>query len=79
MKVNASDNVAVALVNLSAGDLISFEGEALKVLSDTKSKHKIALETFKSGDRIIMYGVLVGSANGTIEKGEVLTLSLIHI
>ena len=28
MKVNASDNVAVALVNLSAGDLISFEGEA---------------------------------------------------
>ena len=73
MKVNASDNVAVALVNLSAGDLISFEGGAIKILSDTKSKHKIALETFKSGDRIIMYGVLVGSANGTIEKGDVLT------
>lgn len=73
MKVNASDNVAVALVNLQAGEVISFEGEDIKVLSDTKSKHKIALQKFESGDRIIMYGVLVGSANGTIEKGDVLT------
>ncbi len=73
MKVNASDNVAVALVNLSAGEVISFEGEDVKVLSDTKSKHKITLQKFESGDRIIMYGVLVGSANGVIEKGDVLT------
>lgn len=73
MKVNASDNVAVALVNLQAGEVISFEGEDIKVLSDTKSKHKIALQKFESGDRIIMYGVLVGSANGTIDKGDVLT------
>lgn len=74
MKVNASDNVAVALVNLKAGEVISFEGQEIKVLSDTKSKHKIALEKFESGDRIIMYGVLVGSANGAIEKGDVLTV-----
>ena len=73
IKVNASDNVAVALVNLKAGDVISFEGEAIKVLSNTKSKHKIALEKFSSGDRIIMYGVLVGTANGVIEKGGLLT------
>lgn len=73
MKVNASDNVAVALVNLKAGELISFEGKDIKVLSDTKSKHKIALEKFESGARIIMYGVLVGSANCVIKKGDVLT------
>ncbi|ULC59038.1 altronate dehydratase family protein [Flaviramulus sp. BrNp1-15] len=73
IKVNASDNVAVALVNLKAGDIISFEGENITILSDTKSKHKIALERFESGDRIIMYGVLVGKANGVIEKGNVLT------
>lgn len=73
MKVNVSDNVAVALVNLKAGETISFEGQDIKILSDTKSKHKIALEKFESGARIIMYGVLVGSANGVIEKGDVLT------
>ena len=73
IKVNTSDNVAVALVNLKAGDVVSFEGKDIKVLSDTKSKHKIALEEFESGDRIIMYGVLVGSANGVIKKGDILT------
>lgn len=73
IKVNASDNVAVALVDLKASDVISFDGLDIKVLSNTKSKHKIALKDFNSGDRIIMYGVLVGTANGDIEKGDVLT------
>ncbi|SFZ89437.1 altronate hydrolase [Flaviramulus basaltis] len=73
IKVNSSDNVAVALINLKAGDVIAFEGENIKILSDTKSKHKITLEKFESGDRIIMYGVLVGTASGAIEKGDVLT------
>ena len=73
LKVHTTDNVAVALVNLKAGEVVSFEGKELNVLSDIKSKHKLALQKFESGDRIIMYGVLVGSANGTIEKGDVLT------
>lgn len=73
IKVNPSDNVAVALVNLKAGEIISFEGKDVHVVSDTKLKHKISLERFESGARIIMYGVLVGTANGVIEKGDVLT------
>ena len=73
IKVNSSDNVAVALVNLKAGEIVYFEGENITILSDTKSKHKIALQQFDSGDRIIMYSVLVGSANGVIKKGDVLT------
>ena len=73
LKVHPSDNVAVALVNLKAGDVIPFEDRDVKILSDTKSKHKIALQKLESGDRIIMYGVLVGTAHGVIEFGDVLT------
>jgi len=72
IKVNPSDNVAVALVNLSEGEEIQFEGELIKVLSDVKMKHKIAMTTLEIGDRIIMYGVLVGKASQRIEKGDVL-------
>ena len=32
IKVNPSDNVAVALVNLTQGEEIQFEGELIKVL-----------------------------------------------
>ena len=74
IKVNSSDNVAVALVNLNAGEVVFFEGENIKILSFTKSKHKIALEKVESGARIIMYGVLVGTANEEIKKGAVLTI-----
>ena len=75
IKVHPSDNVAVALVNLVAGDVVEFEGETINILSDIKAKHKVSLEKFNVGDRIIMYGVLVGKANCIIKKGDVLTIS----
>lgn len=73
IKVNPTDNVAVALVNLTVGEEILFEGETIKVLSDVKAKHKIALTDFQVGDRIIMYGVLVGKASAFIGKGGLLS------
>ena len=73
LKIHPTDNVAVALVNISAGETIDFDNDAIHILSDVKAKHKIALNTLNAGDRIIMYGVLVGTANGVIEKGDVLT------
>ncbi len=74
IKVHPSDNVAVALINLNAGDVVKFEGKEVTVLSDTKAKHKIALQRFDKGGRVIMYGVLVGKANETIEPGDLLTI-----
>lgn len=75
IKVHPSDNVAVALVNLIAGEIVPFVDKKIKIVSDVKAKHKISLTKFDKGDRIIMYGVLVGKANGIIEKGDVLTIS----
>ena len=73
IKVDPTDNVAVALVNLVAGETIAFEEENILVLSDTKMKHKIAMKDFESGDKIIMYGVIVGKASQTIAKGDIIT------
>ncbi|PDS26621.1 UxaA family hydrolase [Flavobacterium branchiophilum] len=79
IKVNPTDNVAVALVPLSSGENILFEGENLSILSDVKAKHKIALIDLNIGDRIIMYGVLVGKASQFIAKGDLLsTLNVKH-
>ena len=74
IKVHPSDNVAVALVDLLVNDVLNFEEQEITIISHTKAKHKIALNDFKLGDRIIMYGVLVGKANNNIKKGEVLTI-----
>ncbi|MDC6387709.1 altronate dehydratase family protein [Maribacter sp. PR1] len=73
IKVQETDNVGIALVDLSKGEKIRFEGEDIVTLSDTRAKHKIALESLMEGDKIIMYGVLVGKATSTIDKGGLLT------
>ena len=72
IKVNPTDNVAVALVNLTAGENILFEDQNIVIQQDVKAKHKIALKDFEAGDRIIMYGVLVGKASAFIGKGGLL-------
>ena len=46
IKVNPSDNVAVALVNLVAGEVIHFEGQDITIESDEKMKNKIAMNPF---------------------------------
>ncbi|MAW93631.1 MULTISPECIES: UxaA family hydrolase [unclassified Leeuwenhoekiella] len=73
IKVQPQDNVAVALVDLYTGDAVDFEGESIKILSDSKAKHKIALVDLAAGDSIYMYGVLVGKALSPIDKGGLLT------
>lgn len=73
IKVHPSDNVLVALINLENGEQVNFEKTQITLTTDVKAKHKIAAQKFEAGDRIIMYGVLVGTSNSTIEKGEVLT------
>ncbi len=73
IKVQAEDNVAIALVDLVQGDCVYYEGEDIIILSDTKAKHKIAFVDLDKEDQIFMYGVLVGKAMFPIKRGDVLT------
>ncbi len=73
LKVNPKDNVIVALLDLSAGESVHLDGAEYTVIKDIKAKHKFAAVDFQEGDHIIMYGVIVGKANQSIRKGEVIT------
>jgi altronate hydrolase len=73
LKVNPKDNVIVALLDLPAGESVHLDGSVYTVVKDIKAKHKFAAVDFEDGDHIIMYGVIVGKANQSIKKGEVIT------
>ena len=73
LKVNPKDNVVVALVDLAQGETVTLGDLTYEIIKDTKAKHKFAAVDFEDGDHIIMYGVIVGKANQTIRKGEVIT------
>ena len=74
LKIGPADNVAVALTRLESGDEVVLNGHFYKIQSRVPAKQKFALQDFDSGDRIVMYGVLVGQATAAIRKGEVLSV-----
>jgi altronate hydrolase len=69
LKVNEDDNVLVALTDLSKGETIAYNGDNYSLQDDIKAKHKFFTKDMQPGDKVIMYGVLVGTAQQFIPKG----------
>ena len=64
--INENDNVAVALTNLTKGEVYN----NVTLLEDITQGHKFALKGFKKGENIIKYGYPIGRATSDIKKGE---------
>ena len=75
LKISPQDDVGVALVELKAGDGIVLGGQTYLLATDVEAKHKFALKTFSPGQKITMYGTVVGEAVGTIPLGGAITTS----
>jgi altronate hydrolase len=69
LKVHEDDNVLVALTDLSKGESIAYNGDSYVLQDDIKAKHKFFTADMQVGDKVIMYGVLVGTAQQFIPKG----------
>lgn len=78
LKVQPSDNVAVALQDLKAGEEVEVQGQLIRLLDAVKAKHKFLLTDLNKGDKVIMYGVLVALANEVLKQGNVLTTANVH-
>ena len=73
LKVHPQDNVLVALIDLKAGQVVHYEGQAYTLLDNVKAKHKFTAAAIPQGGDIIMYGVLVGKAQTDLALGNVIT------
>lgn len=69
IQINPKDNVAVALENLPSGTAISVNGNVVRLADDIPSGHKLALQAFKAGDRVVKYGFPIGVATEAIPAG----------
>ena len=70
IKINPSDNVAVALVPLSKGTVIKLDDTTLTLTEDIMQGHKFSLKNLKPGDSIIKYGNPIGHATADIPAGS---------
>jgi altronate hydrolase len=79
VKVHPDDNVLVALTDLLKGDQVSFNGEEFILQDNIPAKHKFVTTNLKTGDVVVMYGVMVGKAQSDIVKGGIIsTANLKH-
>lgn len=72
--MNDRDNVAVALVDLPAGERMEIrrpEGNSeFELLEAIPFGHKFALRLLTRGEEVIKYGQVIGLATRTIEVGH---------
>ena len=68
--VNRADNVLICCQEVKLGELITINEHNYKMTAHIGVGHKIAKECIKQGQKIIRYGVSIGSATTNIETGE---------
>jgi altronate dehydratase small subunit len=72
--INPKDNVATALVDLKAGEVLSKEMDGtqkdVKLNQDIPFGHKIGILEIPAGFPVIKYGETIGTASMTIKTGD---------
>lgn len=67
--IDPSDNVAVALNDLSSGTEVVLNGARIILKSDIPMAHKFAISLIKKDEDIVKYGYPIGHALAHIEQG----------
>lgn len=79
IKINHTDNVAVALRDLAKGDSVDVGGRSIRLLKAIPAKHKFACSNLQEAALVKMYGVTVGKAVQSIAAGDLLhTGNVVH-
>lgn len=70
IKLQESDNVAVALKRIDINEAIEVDGVHITARQTIESGHKIALADLAAGEEIVKYGCPIGIAKVPIKQGE---------
>jgi len=70
LQLAPADNVCVLVKTLPAGETLTVSGKSIAVPERIGLGHKIAHRDIASGEKIIKYGVPIGSATRGIAAGE---------
>lgn len=68
--LNKADNVFICCQALNAGEVICIDKQEFNITTHIDVGHKIAKEGIKQGQKIVRYGVSIGSATADIDIGE---------
>lgn len=70
IKISGADNVAIALKNLSIGQIFEIDGEVFGLKDQIKKGHKFAIRPIKKSQSISKFGFPIGTSTQDIDIGE---------
>jgi altronate hydrolase len=70
IRINANDNVAIALKDLEKDKIYEMSGRKIKINTNIQKAHKVAIKSLKKDEAIIKYGQPIGHALCDIEIGD---------
>lgn len=69
IRINAADNVAVALQEVETGTRIDIDGIDAAACCEIPAGHKVALQDMSEGENIVKYGFPIGHLLTPVKKG----------
>ena len=72
IKINAADNVAVAIYDVEAGVSFDIDGISITTVTSVSAGHKVALDDMPKGTDIVKYGFSIGHLLFPVKKGGVI-------
>ena len=72
IRINAADNVAVALQDADAGTRVDVDGVDLHTACNITAGHKIALQDIEEGENVVKYGFPIGHLLSPVKKGALI-------
>jgi hypothetical protein len=70
LRLSPDDNVLILLSPVETGEIVIVEGARMRMASALPLGHKIAARGIAAGEKILKYGVPIGSATCAIAPGE---------
>ena len=68
--LHEADNVLVCCRTVKTGEVVMIDDSAVTTLQDIDVGHKVARTDIRRDEKIIKYGVSIGSAINAIQRGE---------
>jgi hypothetical protein len=68
--LSSTDTVAVVRCAIDAGSILLISGQSVTLTQALTLGHKLARAPMKQGDKVLKYGVSIGSATADISLGE---------
>ncbi|HKU99619.1 MAG TPA: UxaA family hydrolase [Vineibacter sp.] len=70
LQLAPGDNVAVAIREIEAGDVVKIHGREIPMPQTLQVGHKFAARRIEAGETIVKYGTPIGRATADIAAGE---------